>query len=84
MQELIDAVSAGHKAACLFVVQRGDCSRFAPCHAKDPVYSQLLKKAAESGVQLIAASCELRPTADGAQVYFNGLIPIDLDYKVSA
>ncbi len=43
----------------VFVIQRGDCAYFGPCHAKDPVYGQLVREAAAAGVRVIALRCVL-------------------------
>ena len=42
MRELIRVTEAGHEAFCLFVIQRGDCTLFAPSWEKDATYSGLL------------------------------------------
>lgn len=71
-------VARGHSAALLFVVQRGDCTAFAPCHAKDPAYFDLVARAAEQGVQVLAVVCDLDEAAH--EVVFRGSIPVMLEY----
>ncbi|PNH10688.1 Sugar fermentation stimulation [Tetrabaena socialis] len=61
VRDLEDAVQGGHEAACVFVIQRGDCDVFAPCAAKDPLYAQLLRQAARNGVQVLALRTSLLP-----------------------
>ncbi|KAL4859014.1 Proton/sulfate cotransporter 2 [Chlorella vulgaris] len=80
VRELTALVRAGGSAACVFVVQRGDCCAFAPCHEKDPKYGQLLQVAAAAGVQLIAVVCKL-DEATGC-IRHGGTLPIDLRYKL--
>lgn len=70
VEELIQAVQSGsHHAALVFLVQRGDCSAFAPCYEKDPRYANLLMQAKEAGVRIIPIQCELqrRQEKDGRQ-----------------
>lgn len=42
MAELTRLAEAGQEAACVFVIQRGDCSHFGPCWEKDGQYARLL------------------------------------------
>jgi DNA-binding sugar fermentation-stimulating protein len=80
MRELMGVVAAGHEAACLFLVQRGDCSCFAPCHAKDPAYGQLVLHAAAAGVQVLAVGCSLEPAGQGGVVRVLGPLRLELGY----
>jgi len=52
LEELIDVVQQGMRAAMVFCVQRDDCELFRPADHIDPVYGQLLRKAAGAGVEL--------------------------------
>ena len=54
MRELAAMVQAGARAAVLFVVQREDCSDFAPADAIDPAYGEALRAAADAGVAVLA------------------------------
>lgn len=54
LRELMEMVRQGHRAANLFVVQRGDGDALAPADAIDPVYGRLLREAAAAGVELLA------------------------------
>lgn len=80
VRELTALATAGGAAALVFVVQRGDCSAFAPCHEKDPTYARLVHEAAAAGVMLAAVMCHLDPEA--GIVRFGGALPVRLDYKV--
>jgi sugar fermentation stimulation protein A len=64
----------------VFLIQRGDCTRFAPCHAKDPVYARLVVEAAAAGVRVIALQCALaaEPGSGQGQVLFLGPAAVDL------
>ncbi len=57
--ELQDVVRAGHRAALVLVVQRGDCSRFAPADAIDPAWGAELRRAIEGGVEVYALAAEI-------------------------
>lgn len=80
VRELTALATAGGAAALVFVVQRGDCSAFAPCHETDPTYARLVHEAAAAGVMLAAVVCRLDPEA--GIVRFGGALPVQLDYKV--
>lgn len=72
-------VEKGTKAALVFLVQRNDCSVFAPCYEKDPEYAALVAEAKAVGVQVMALACELDPK--GARVIYRGVLPVQLAYK---
>jgi DNA-binding sugar fermentation-stimulating protein len=42
------------KSAILFIINRSDCEAFRPCHEADMVFAQMLLRAREKGVNLIA------------------------------
>jgi DNA-binding sugar fermentation-stimulating protein len=66
VEELIRAVESGsYQAALLFLVQRGDCTAFAPCYEKDPRYANLLRQAQQAGVLIIPIQCELQQKKTG-------------------
>lgn len=52
--ELLALRRAGHGAALLFCVQRGDARRFAPATRIDPTYAAALREAAAAGVLILA------------------------------
>jgi sugar fermentation stimulation protein A len=53
LKELIHLKGAGHSAAVVFVVQRGDCDYFRPADEIDPEYGRWLRKALETGVKVL-------------------------------
>lgn len=55
--ELMNLIDEGHTAEIFFVIQRTDCTEFAPCREIDPKYADLLKQAQEAGVKISAHSC---------------------------
>jgi sugar fermentation stimulation protein A len=57
LQELTTMVTAGNRAVMLFVIQRPDCTAFAPAADIDPKYAEGLKLAAENGVEILAWDC---------------------------
>lgn len=82
VRELTALARAGGRAVLAFVVQRGDCCAFAPCHEKDPKYGRLVLEAAEAGVGLVAVACAL--DEGKGVVRLQGQLPVRLDYKLPA
>jgi len=54
LEELLALRAAGHGAAVLFCVQRGDARCFAPAARIDPSYAAALHRAAAGGVKILA------------------------------
>lgn len=79
LRELTALTKAGGCAALVFLVQRGDCSAFAPCYDKDPAYGLLLKEAVAAGVQVVPVACEI--DLESAKVLYKGTLPLNLGYK---
>lgn len=52
--ELARMVAAGHRAAMLYVIQRGDGDGFRPAHEIDPAYATALADAGKAGVGILA------------------------------
>ncbi|EIE20991.1 SfsA-domain-containing protein [Coccomyxa subellipsoidea C-169] len=63
VRDLMGIVAAGGQAVMVFIIQRGDCAYFGPCHAKDPTYGKLVIEAAAMGVRVIALRCGLEGDA---------------------
>ena len=70
------------QAACVFLIQRGDCTSFAPCHAKDPKYAQAVVRASALGVVLTALLCKLSP--DSGEIQYLHPVPVDLSFGAHA
>lgn len=63
LRELIGAVKSGDRAAVLFVIQRDDAQCFAPYDEADPGFGQVLRQAAEAGVEVRAWRCRVNRKA---------------------
>jgi len=61
LQELMAARQQGWRAVIFFLVQRGEAEAFTPADAIDPVYGQLLRKAASNGVEILAYRSRVTP-----------------------
>lgn len=59
LDELARAVRQGHRAAVIFIIQRGDVTSFAPNVAADPAFARALRRAAKAGVEVYAYRCRL-------------------------
>lgn len=59
MRELAKVAGEGHRAILLYVVQRGDCTRFSPAADIDPAYALALGEAKDAGVDLLCYDCEI-------------------------
>ncbi len=54
---LESAVQTGHRAVCLFLVQRSDCHRFAIADDIDPDYARSFHSACHGGVEMLCYDC---------------------------
>lgn len=63
MLELADMVEAGHRAVVFYLVQRGDCDRFAIAGDIDPTYAEALDEAINRGVEVLCYACDVAPEA---------------------
>jgi sugar fermentation stimulation protein A len=61
LNELMDVITAGHRAVMLFVIPRSDGSGFRAAHEIDPQYAQALKAASDAGVELYAWQAVVSP-----------------------
>ncbi len=59
MHSLRKAVEEGHRAAAIFVVQRGDCEAVAPHDEADPVFGAALRESVAAGVEAYAYNCQV-------------------------
>ncbi|MEO8669491.1 MAG: DNA/RNA nuclease SfsA [Bauldia sp.] len=72
LAELSDMVAAGHRAAMLYLVHRGDTSAFSLARDMDPTYARAFDKARAAGVEMLVYRC--RVGLD--EVAVTGRIPI--------
>jgi sugar fermentation stimulation protein A len=59
LAELSDMTLSGARAVMLFLVQRGDCTRFEVAADIDPAYDRALRQALEHGVETLCYSCRV-------------------------
>ena len=59
LSELADIVTAGKRAAMVYLIQRDDCERFAIAADLDPVYAEAFKYARRAGVEAYAIKCNV-------------------------
>ena len=61
LEELIGAKKEGYKAYVIFVVQMEEALYFTPHEERHPAFAKTLKKAKESGVEVLAYTCQVTP-----------------------
>lgn len=61
LRELAAMVAAGHRAALLFLVQRGDALQFDIAADVDPAYAAAFAEAERGGVEMLAYRCRISP-----------------------
>lgn len=61
LKELMRLKRKGHRAAVVFVIQRGDCDHFRPADEIDPGYGRWLRRAARAGVEVLPYRAEVTP-----------------------
>lgn len=75
LDELARQVRSGHRAAMVYVVQRGDGDRFEPAAEIDPAYAAGLSRARSQGVETYVLGTRVSP--EGVEVA--GLLPVHID-----
>ncbi|MFO1172561.1 MAG: DNA/RNA nuclease SfsA [Hyphomicrobiaceae bacterium] len=78
LAELSDMVKAGHRAAMVYLVQRGDCERLAIARDIDPAYADAFDKARKKGVEMLCLACEITPE----EIRVARALPIDVGKPV--
>jgi len=61
LTELIDAKENGYWAGVLFLVQMNGMKSFSPNEETDPMFSEILRKAAKAGVEILCYECQVTP-----------------------
>ncbi|MBI5627500.1 MAG: DNA/RNA nuclease SfsA [Candidatus Rokubacteria bacterium] len=61
LRELVRLARRGHRAALVFVVQRGDCAAFRPADEVDPEYGRWLRRALDAGVEILPYRVRVTP-----------------------
>ena len=72
------SLPAGTAAALVLLVQRSDCTAFAPCNRADPAYAELFAAAVEAGVGMVAGAVHI---GDEGSVTWKGLMPVFKSYS---
>lgn len=72
LHELAAQVRSGHRAAMLYVIQRGDGRWFEPAADIDPAYANGLREAMAAGVEVYALGARVSP--EGVEA--TGLLPV--------
>jgi sugar fermentation stimulation protein A len=72
LEVLAELASQGHRAALLFVVQRGDCRSVSPAEAIDPAYAETLRRVAGEGVELLA----VRARVGASRIRMEAMLPV--------
>lgn len=61
LKELIHAVTEGHRAGIVFIIQMEDVTDFSPNDVTHPAFGETLRQAAEAGVEITAVRCRVQP-----------------------
>eukprot|EP01026_Neomeris_dumetosa_P059857 TRINITY_DN56091_c0_g2_i1.p1 TRINITY_DN56091_c0_g2~~TRINITY_DN56091_c0_g2_i1.p1 ORF type:complete len:353 (+),score=29.80 TRINITY_DN56091_c0_g2_i1:1-1059(+) len=56
LHTLVQMQQEGYKCSVLFIVNRDDCEAFRPCHEADMLFAQMLLRASEQGIIVLAHS----------------------------
>jgi sugar fermentation stimulation protein A len=62
LQEMMDLMEQGFTCEMIYVIQREDCTEFAPADHIDPEYGRILRKAVKKGLRVSALPCRLSET----------------------
>lgn len=61
LRELIRLRRRSHRAALVFVIQRGDCAAFRPADEIDPLYGRWLRRGHAAGVEILPYQARVTP-----------------------
>jgi sugar fermentation stimulation protein A len=62
LRELSQMVAQGGRAVMLFLIQRGDATRFKLASDIDPAYAAAFRAAADAGVEMLCYRCRMSPS----------------------
>jgi sugar fermentation stimulation protein A len=74
LKELIRLKRQGHRAAIVFVIQRGDCDSFRPADEIDQEYGRWLRRAINAGVEALPYRAKVTPK----EILLTEKIPVKL------
>lgn len=77
LAELAEVARSGGRAVMVYVVQRGDCERFALARDIDPAYVDAMTRAVAAGVEALCYTCAI--STDGIRLA--APLPLALDGK---
>jgi sugar fermentation stimulation protein A len=77
IRHLTEIVGRGHRAAAFFIVQRDDCTMFAPAADIDPDLPRILQEAKRSGVILLSYTARVSPE----EITLGRALPFHLDAR---
>lgn len=63
LEELISAHQSGYKSYVIFVVQMEEAMYFTPHEKRHPAFAKTLRKAVNSGVEVLAYTCKVTPSS---------------------
>jgi sugar fermentation stimulation protein A len=61
LRELSAMAAEGHRAVMVFLIQRGDATRFQLARDLDPTYEEAFRLASAAGVEALALRCRMTP-----------------------
>jgi sugar fermentation stimulation protein A len=62
LQEMMELMEQGFTCEMIYVIQREDCTEFAPADHIDPEYGRILREAVKKGLRVSALPCKLNAT----------------------
>lgn len=74
LRSLLAAVKSGHRAAVVFVIQRGDAELLIPDEESDPHFCETLRRAVDGGVEALAYRCSV----SRSEIAIHGRVPVVL------
>jgi len=74
LEELLLAKEQGYETAVCFVIQMANVKGFSPNDRTHPAFGDALRKAADSGVEVLAYECQVIP----GEVYITTKVPVKL------
>lgn len=74
LADLIKIKNSGLRAVMLYVVNRGDAHCFGPADDIDPIYGQMLREAAQAGVEILVYKC----THSDKEISINNKVEFEL------
>lgn len=81
LNHLAEAITEGWQAAMVYIIQRGDCDRFALADDIDPVYAEAFAAARHSGVAAYAFGCSITLQGNTGTLSIDDPLVLDLALK---